>query len=237
MAHDDRGAANRIFANVGKAIAAYERRIVSRDAPFDRFVAGLRDGDPGELAALGAGAQRGLALFVGRANCGVCHVGPSFTDGEFHDTGLARGPDGRLDAGRYDGVPALLEDEFNGLGTYSDAPDDPGRLTRFLASRPEHLGQFKTPTLRNVALTAPYMHDGRLATLEDVVRYYARIDPRTFVGHHREAILQPIALDDDDVRDLVAFLESLTGAPVDPVLTRPPSSASTASSRRSSGSS
>lgn len=234
MSDADRALVDRVFSNVGKAIAAYERRIVDGDAPFDRFVEGLRDGDAEKLTAIDASAQRGLALFVGRANCGACHVGPNFTDGEFHDTGLARRDDGRLDVGRYGGVPRLLADHFNALGAYSDAPDDPDRLTRFVTPRPEHLGQFKTPTLRNVAATAPYMHDGRFATLAEVVRYYATLDPAKFVGHHRETILQPLALDDADIHDLVAFLESLTGQPLAPALTQAPESAS-ASGRSGTG--
>src|SRR6185369_17936719 len=110
------------YANVCKCIAAYSRRLVSDHAPFDTFVAGLRDGDPAKLAALAPEAQRGLRLFVGRGQCRLCHSGPNFTDMEFHSTRipLAR-PDLRRDSGRLQGIDQVQADPFNGAGTFSDA--------------------------------------------------------------------------------------------------------------------
>jgi cytochrome c peroxidase len=210
-------ALNRSFANLGKAIAAYERRILSRRSPFDAFVEGLREGDAARMAVLGDPARRGLKLFVGRGQCAACHAGPLFTDGEFHDVGVPDAGDAQApDLGRYAGIPLLLRDEFNAAGRYSDAPAGPrARQVRFLAPPDPARRGFKTPTLRNVALTAPYMHQGQLATLADVVRHYSLLEDQMGHGAHREALLVPLHLDPAESADLVAFLESLTGA--DPV--------------------
>ncbi|MHC4948164.1 MAG: cytochrome-c peroxidase, partial [Planctomycetota bacterium] len=159
---DEPSAVDGVFANVGKAIAAYERRLVTGPAPFDVFAEGLRDGDPAKLAALTPSAQRGLRLFVGAGNCRTCHTGPNFTDGEFHSIGVPPA-DGGLprDAGRYDGARRVRGDPFNAAGTHSDDPDGAkAAAIRQLVVSPESWGQFKTPSLRNVALTPPYMQEG-----------------------------------------------------------------------------
>jgi cytochrome c peroxidase len=220
---EDRAGVDRAFANVGKAIAAYERRIVSRGSAFDRFAERLRAGDPNAPELLDARARRGLLLFVGRAGCHNCHAGPNFTDGEFHDTGLAAGPGEPMDGGRAEAVAALTADPFNTIGTFADGDrSDPQRAVRFLSPRPEQRGQFKTPTLREVAHTAPYMHDGRFATLVDVVSHYSTLEGARFTGHHRESLLRPLLLDESEAADLVAFLESLSGEPLAAELVGPP---------------
>src|SRR5439155_18807774 len=99
MAPADRTEVNRVFSNLGKAIAAYERKLVSGASPFDIYVEGLRAGDPAKTAALSPAASRGLKLFVGAANCGSCHTGPALSDGEFHNLGLPLSP-GEEDRGR-----------------------------------------------------------------------------------------------------------------------------------------
>jgi cytochrome c peroxidase len=224
MTPQDQDAVNRVYANVGKAIAAFERRLISRDAPFDRFVEGLRDGDGRKLAVLTPSAQRGLKLFVGVGNCRQCHSGANFTDGEFHSIGLPPLDGARPDLGRFSGASLLLKDPFNGLGSYSDDPAATDRAVKFLAIRTENQGQFKVPTLRNVAQTAPYMHDGRFAALADVLRFYSTEAGKVNSGHHQETILRPLNLSDEAINDLTAFLESLTGAPLDPALLRQPPS-------------
>jgi len=226
MASDDQHTINTIFANVGKAIAAYERRIISRDAPFDRFVRGLQDDDSALKRSLSPAAQRGLKLFIGEANCRLCHTGPNFTDGEFHSLGLPRAA-GALprDPGRMQGIEDLRRDPFNAAGPYSDERAGP-KATRIdqLVRSPEQWGQFKTPSLRSVATSPPYMHRGQFESLEDVVHFYSTLQGRVQMGHHQETILQPLHLDEQQQRDLIAFLKSLTGAPLDPSLTRPPAS-------------
>ena len=226
MAAADRSAVDRVFADVGKAIAAYERLLVSERSPFDVFAEGLRDGDQQKESALSASAQRGLALFVGRANCRFCHVGPHFSDGEFHGIGvppLAGGVPG--DRGRYDGERLVLADPFNARGEHSDRRSGPqtAKLDLPLASA-ETWGQFKTPSLRNVARTPPYMHQGQLATLRDVVRFYSTLEGAVPVDHHQETILTPLFLSEQEIDDLVSLLESLSDEDLDPRLTRKPPS-------------
>jgi cytochrome c peroxidase len=213
MASGDRETVNTHFANVGKAIAAYVATITTGPAPFDRFVADLRAGRR-RSRAISESAQRGLRIFVGEGNCVLCHSGPELTNKEFHDTRIGIGA--AADPGRADGAARLLADEFIAAGPYSD--DTEGARAQqlyFLNGSAGVLGHFKTPTLRNVAATAPYMHAGQLATLDDVVRHYSTLadaaapaDPR-----HVEALIKPLNLSEAEIADLVAFLESLTSEP------------------------
>lgn len=241
-----------VFVNLGKAIAAYERRLVSRRAPFDIYVEGVRNADPERIAALSQSAARGLGLFVGKAGCSSCHNGANFTDNEFHDTGIASfdAVDHR-DQGRLAGVTLLLASPFNAMGPYNDNPG--GRSahpTSFLVNNTGWRGQFKTPTLRNVEVTAPYMHRGQLGTLEDVVSFYSElhppgvdpieaaarrdqadrarraaggVEPPSHVHAHqgRDPMLRRLGLSPEESADLVAFLRSLTDTAIDPALTRP----------------
>lgn len=223
MAAVDRQAVNRVAVNAAKAIAAYQRRLLTGTTPFDRFARGLQTGDAEALAALSPAAQRGLKLFVGRANCVTCHFGPDFSDGEFHNLGLPSRPWlPAEDLGRFAGVAAVKSSPFNARGTHSDAPDsEQAAEVRFLARQQENRGQFKTPPLRGVARTPPYMHGGHFETLEEVVRFYSELPGATAVGH-REHTLQPLDLTDREVADLVAFLKSLTGPDLPRALTRDP---------------
>jgi len=218
MSEADRQATNQVFVNLGKALAAYQRRLISRNSPFDRFASGLRQGNRAALASLPPPAQRGLKLFVGRAGCWLCHSGPNFSDGEFHRLGVPESAS-FSDLARLRGIQLLLRNPFNGLGSWSEAPA--ASPTRFLP-RDEHHGfnEFKTPTLRNVADTAPYMHNGRLATLEDVVRFYST-QAGAPSSPPAEKIVRPLHLSSGEIADLVSFLKSLTGEPLDPALTEP----------------
>ena len=209
MREEDRQEANRVFSDIGKAIAAFERRLVVRDTALDRFVAALRSGDaPPPAGELSEAAVRGLRLFVGRGGCTLCHSGPLLGDGEFHDLGIALTAGHRVDPARHRGVFELLRSPFTRLGPFADAaaPDAP---VRFLEPATHQLGQFKTPSLRGVADTAPYMHDGRFASLEEVVRFYDRREGAAPLGHPT-TLLQPLGLAEHEVADLVAFLASLT---------------------------
>jgi cytochrome c peroxidase len=153
---------NRAFSNVGKAIAAYERLLVPGASHFDRYVEQLLDGEE-DPAALSPDAIAGLRLFIdpARSQCLRCHNGPLLTNHAFHD--IATNRFSRIpDLGRFVGVQSLLLDEFNCLGPYSDAPESACRELKFLNRREigEKAGAFKTPTLRGVGRTAPYLHDG-----------------------------------------------------------------------------
>lgn len=219
MTPADQDAVDRVFTNLGKSLAAFERRLVSRNAPFDRFVEGLREDDPAKLAALSIEAKRGLRLFIGRGNCRACHSGPSFSNGEFHSLGLPESAS-FFESGRLRGITMLRMNPLNGVGRYSD---DPGASpARFLPKDAhETFNQVKTPTLRNVAQTAPYMHNGRMRTLNEVLRFYSDRHGAQRVAPQDEALLRPLQLTGREIADLTAFLESLTGEPLDPALTGP----------------
>lgn len=225
MTSADQHQINLIFANVAKAIAAYETQLLSFGSAFDTYVDGLRTGDPVALGALTEGQRRGLKLFLGKGNCIDCHSGPALSDTEFHNLGMAAASwsdDG--DLGRYAGIEVVQRDTFNAMGPYSDAPeDDASQEIEFIAQLDENRGAFKTPTLRNVARTAPYMHDGQFETLEAVVRFYSELDHQPSVGT-RDASLERLDLTDQEVADLVSFLEALDGEPIDSSLTRAPDS-------------
>jgi len=223
MAAEDQLAVSRVFSNFGKALAAYERRLLSRAAPFDEFVAGVRAGDVERQRALDPAARAGLRLFVGAARCVLCHSGPTFSDREFHDNRvptLDGGP--RRDAGRHRGIPQVQADPFNGTGAFSDAPEGAAKdKLHFLPVAADHWSEFKTPTLRNVALTAPYMHQGQFATLDEVLAYYNTLE-RAVPTHSPERTLQPVNLSADALASLREFLVALTDARLDAALLEPP---------------
>src|SRR6266851_2598742 len=226
MASADRTEINRVFSNLGKAIEAYERKLISGPSPFDTYVEGLRTGDPAKQAALSPAAARGLKLFVGAANCHACHTGPALSDGEFHNLGLPLLDGKEPDRGRAAGMTLLRADTFNAAGPFSDEPTETAKLR--LGSLPppkSQLGAFKTPSLRNVALTAPYMHDGRFATLPEVLEFYAQgkaARSGRLVGTRDANLALVPRLTPEQRADLVAFLEALTGAPLPTALTEPP---------------
>jgi cytochrome c peroxidase len=213
MNPDDRTAVTEVFVNVGKAIAAFEGTILTGPAPFDRFVAELKSGKA--PTAMSVSAQRGLKTFIGVGNCVLCHSGPEFTNKEFHDIRVPprSTTEGVRDAGRGTGLPQLFEDEFVSAGPYSDDPQGPRALHLvYLDAEAGFRGHFKTPGLRNVAKTAPYMHAGQYKTLREVVRHYSTLADAAEPGEpeHIELLIRPFPLDEQQSADLVAFLESLT---------------------------
>ncbi len=221
-----RDALDRAFANVGKALEAYERRLVTGPSPFDRFVDALRTKDAAKIAEYPLEAQRGLQLFIGKANCRSCHSGPNFSDGEFHSTGVPPlGGGSPHDSGRHAGGKLVLESPFNAASKFSDAPKgEAAERLSVLRVGPDNWGEFKTPSLRNVASRAPYMHQGQLASLAKIVRFYSTMEGSIPAGHHQETVLQPLNLSDREQSDLVIFLQTLTGEPVPAELCAPPTS-------------
>jgi cytochrome c peroxidase len=223
MAAADQSAIDGVYANFGKALAAYERRLVSRSSPFDEFVAGVRAGDLGRQRALSPQAREGLRLFVGPARCVRCHSGPNFTDREFHDNRVPTlTGEPRRDGGRNRGIPMVQADRFNGTGPFSDAPSgDAADKLHFLPRSGDSWSEFKTPSLRNVELTAPYMHQGQLATLDDVLAYYNTLEAAV-PTHSPERTLMPLQLPDESLAALREFLRSLTDVRLDPALLQQP---------------
>jgi cytochrome c peroxidase len=199
-----------VLAGVGKALAAFQETLLSGRSPFDDFRDALSRNDLSSMKKYPEAAQRGLRIFVGRGNCGACHVGPAFSNGEFHDTGVPFFVAGGVDPGRHGGIRKLRASPLNLLGRYNDDHSGGSAVkTRQVAEEHRNFGEFKVPSLRNVAHTAPYMHNGSLATLADVVRHYSEINPDRL---HSDggAILKPLRLSADESADLVAFLESLS---------------------------
>lgn len=215
MSANDRKTVTRVFVNIGKAIAAYERLLIPAPARFDTYAAALQAGDKPTMAqAMSDKEVAGLKLFIGKAMCIRCHNGPLFTDHSFHNIGIPFAEGLHLDWGRYQGVQKALEDEFNCLGDYSDADRTDCAELRFAKTmRDETLGAFKTPTLRNVAATAPYMHSGQFADLDAVLDHYNKTtnSRKAPVGH---SDLLPINLTQEELAQLKAFLHSLSGTPV-----------------------
>lgn len=202
---------NRVYANIGKAIAAYERTLLHGPSRFDRYVDALVTVGRAPDGLLTADEAEGARLFIGKAECVNCHNGPRFTDDYFHNTGVpvvsASTNTASTDLGRAAGAGSVAADEFNCLGPYSDAPPEAcTELTYMVRDSEEMVRAFKTPSLRNVAQRPPYMHAGQLETLEDVVRHYSRA-PKAPAGRSE---LRPIKLRDREVRQIVAFLETLS---------------------------
>jgi cytochrome c peroxidase len=155
---------------VSRSLASFVRSLLSGNSLFDRFINGDRD-------ALTTQQQAGLQLFRGKANCTACHVGPTFSDERFHNTGVAWRDERLLDEGRF-----------------------------AVSGKAGDRGAFKTPTLREIARTAPYMHDGTLGTLRDVVDYYDSGGNR---NPDLDAELRPLRLTGAEKAALISFLESL----------------------------
>ena len=202
---------NRVAANIGKSLAAFQRTLRGGVSRFDRWAEAVSAGeDGGEI--LSDSERRGLALFFGRAECWECHSGPLFSDGEFHNIGIPVADGLPRDPGRYDGALLVKNDPFNAAGRYSD--DVEGRqaiLSRGVKRDPESWGAFRTPTLRGVGQTAPYMHDGSMPDLESVLRFYSTLEGAIQLDHHQESVLSPLGLSSQEIIDLQAFLGTLTG--------------------------
>jgi cytochrome c peroxidase len=206
----ERDEVTRVFVNIGKAIAAYERKLMPGASRFDEYVEALDRRDTAKIAStLTADEIAGLRLFLGKGNCIQCHSGPLFTNNAFHNTGVPAAKGLPADTGRAAGAKKVLEDEFNCLSRHSDARPEQCSELRFLAVD-EHTQarQFRPPTLRGVAERGPYMHAGQLATLKDVLAHYNRA-PAAPAGHSE---LQPLGMTPAEIDQLVAFLGTLSGS-------------------------
>jgi cytochrome c peroxidase len=201
----------KILVDAAKALAAFQETLVSGRTAFDDFRDALARGDRSTMARYPEGAQRGLKIFVGKGACDTCHTGPAFTNGEFHDTGIpffVR--PGEVDPGRYGGIKKVVSDRMNLLGPYNDDPKHSTATgTQHVSLEQRNFGEFKVPSLRNLESSMPYMHNGSLATLRDVVKHYSEISPDR-LHSDGEAILKPLHLTDGETADLVAFLQTLS---------------------------
>lgn len=201
----------RLGVDLAKALAAYQATLQSPRTPFDQFRDALLRGDTRRASDYPVAAQRGLKLFIGRGRCSVCHAGPRFSNGEFADIGVPFFVAGGADPGRHGGLQQVMGGALNRLGPYSDAPGtDPRAVpTRHLVLEPRHFGEFRVPGLRQLTHTAPYMHNGSLATLEAVVRHYSELNEERLHADG-ERILRRLDLTPQESVDLAAFLRSLS---------------------------
>jgi cytochrome c peroxidase len=210
----DQDAVTRVVVNLGKALGAYERLLTCGPGRFDAWM-------HGQANALSEPEQRGARLFVGRGKCVSCHAGPFLSDQRFHNVGLTPAPVGVVfidqdDAGAQAGLAAALGDPLNSRGAFSDGDD--GRLPTNVS--PTLAGAFRTPTLRCAARRPSFMHTGQLATLGQVVAFFARGgDP---FGYPGATELAPLDLGAQDEKDLVAFLGTLEGPGPAPALLKGP---------------
>jgi cytochrome c peroxidase len=238
----DQAAITRVLVNFGKAIAAYEQTLILGPSPFDQWAVDLQAGNGDSSTAIEGPAKIGAQLFVGKAGCSDCHNTPLFSDSQFHNVGVGQvgaavptlgdcpaggvcdcapettdhpgGPKNCLPFGARDGIQKLQANLFRRDSTWSDTPTDTASasyVSADLQTIPE--GGYRTPSLRNVSLTAPYMHDGSIETLADVVWHYNQGIPDQSSPGAPAASFKPLYLSDDEQAALVAFLESLASAP------------------------
>lgn len=221
MLEDDvKAAVDHVFAKVGQALASYQRQIVSSPTRFDLFATHLASGKSIEQAMTASSFSEqeliGFKLFVGPGRCAECHSGPGFSDQKFHNIGLSY-VSGPIPMGRALGALQTLGDVFNcfsGAFPSEAMPtnDETGRcpaLESIDVSALDQVGAFKTPSLRNVAMTSPYMHDGRFSNLEQVLEIYSHFQEAPGIGE-RDPLLEPLQFTREETQALTAFLASLT---------------------------
>ncbi len=216
------------------SLSAWMETIESERSAFDRYrdaLSQISRNPPGQTHSDGTpanrnnfkntgftlAAERGLKLFIGSAKCWVCHGGPRLTHGEFHDIGrpFMIKPNRykanlEVDPGRYRGIERVKKDPFNLSGPWSPNPNSQrAQLVDQTVLQHRNWGEWKIPSLRNLKQTAPYMHDGSLASLRDVVLHYSELNEERLHADG-EALLKPLRLNEQEINDLVAFLESLS---------------------------
>ncbi len=199
---------SQVFSNVGKVLASYQREIKPGPTAFDQFADALLSGDY-ENSYLSGAAQEGLKLFLGKANCINCHNGPLLSNNEFHNTGVLPAPKQLPSLGRSAGIRNALSNEFNCLSSYSDSNNDCSELLHAKMGK-ELIGAHRTPTLRNISKTSPYMHAGQIKTIGEVLNHYNRA-AISIVGHNEA---KPLNLTESELQMLESFLLALTG-PID----------------------
>jgi cytochrome c peroxidase len=207
MSKQDQEAVTRVYVNMGKSIAAYERHLIPGESRFDKYVAAVLNNDyPTANTILTKDEISGLKLFIGEAHCTNCHNGPLFTNNDFHNTGVPLAKGLPEDIGRAKGAQQVLQDEFNCLSVYSDAqPEQCTELNFLVANGDKLIRQFKPPSLRNVAERGPYMDAGQFTTLQEVLSHY-NTAPAATLGHSE---LEPLHLTQKQLEQIIAFLKTL----------------------------
>ena len=190
------------LGNAWKAIAAFERTLVQRDTPFDKYMQGDR-------RALNPQQRRGLKLFTGKANCIECHNGPLLSDQKYYNLGVP--PAERWEQEGLAQVTFRFEQYAKGVPEelYRRIKDDAGLYYR--TKREQDMGKFRTPSLRYLVYTAPYMHNGAFFELEEVIDFYDEGGGKNEFSANKTRLIKPLGLSDEEKEDLLAFLESLSG--------------------------
>lgn len=195
---------------IGKLLAAYQELLISEKSEFDYFREALIKQDDKAMAEYSDSKKRGLKLFIGKGNCQICHSGPLFSNKEFADIGMSYfDREGKVDKGRYQGIKSLKASPFSTLGAYNQDMSEASRIqAKHLVLKHRNFGEFMVPSLRNIALSPPYMHQGDLKDLDQVINHYSDLDEERL---HTDgvAILQSLHLSETEKADLKAFLESL----------------------------
>jgi cytochrome c peroxidase len=209
MTPEDQDLVSGVFANLGKIIAAWERTVKPPHTRFDAYAEAVLAGDAARADSIfNPDEKAGLRLYIGEARCLECHNGPLFTNNEFHNTGLLPPAGETPDLGRSRVLDEVRNDPFNCLGRFSDASMDQCQELRYMRTGPELVGAHRTPSLRNLARTAPYMHKGQMLTLAEVLDHYNRA-PLALVGHNEAT---PLDLGARELQQLEAFLGALSDA-------------------------
>lgn len=201
---------DRVMINISKALAAYQETLISSRTSFDEFRDALVNQDIVSMKAYPDSAKRGLKLFINQGKCNLCHFGPTFSSKEFADIGIPFFIEGGVDAGRYTGIKTVKSSPYNLLGIYNDSQEKSASIsTQHVHLLHKNWGEFKIPSLRGSLYTAPYMHNGSIETLEEVIQHYSEIDEERL---HSDGvnILQPLHLSQQESSDLLRFLESLS---------------------------
>lgn len=196
-----------VLVNIAKALAAYQQTLTTKPSEFDAFRTALLEGNIEQATTYSLSAQRGLKLFIGKGNCNLCHFGPNFSNGEFADIGFPFFTADGIDPGRYNGIKQVQASNFNRLGEYSDDKNS-GNRTNSIHLQHRNWGEFKVPSLRNIKNTAPYMHDGSLATLADAINHYSTVSEERLHADG-EKIIQALNLSEQEADDLLDFLNTL----------------------------
>ncbi len=199
------------LVNTAKALSAYLETLATDRTIFDDFRDALERRDIAAAKEYPEAAQRGLQLFLGRGKCVFCHNGPRFSNNEFHDAGVPYFlNETEVDQGRFGGLNILLSSPYTLDGDWNDDPEKKGAwAVRNVRRSHSDFGTFRTPSLRGVVETAPYMHDGSLGDLKSVIRHYSKIDTERLHADG-EAILSELNLSEQEIADLVAFLVTLS---------------------------
>ena len=214
----DRRVINTAFANIGKAIAAYERKLLPAPTLFDRYVDLLENEGKDEAQKILTPKQlAGMKLFIsGKSQCLTCHNGSLLSNQSFHNIGTGVSEENIQDMGRVLGIQAVLLDQFNCQGRYNDASRTSCEKLKYI-NRQEigalMNGAFKVPSLRNLSHTAPYMHDGRFTTILEVLKHYQNPPDKTKTIHE----ISKLELSDQDLENIAEFLQTLSG----PIATSP----------------